>query len=201
MHTSRVSSWPLRAYVSAGPLTKDLRYESNDSRDMLNGSCSLSTLRWFDDVVDVFDRLCQKLRFDSGGEGYTYHEPCQLNAQSTACASWQRSHHPNDAHRTGAEQPTGRYTPLSLISAVCQRESVRESTLRPLLAPPSGSASQLSRTAQFVLCWFLDIQHLCAIACAIVFLASRSVPGGFVGVESARRLAERVAEGHSGGAR
>lgn len=49
-------------------LTKDLRYESNDSRDMEKGSFSLSILRWLEDIVDVGD-FCQKLFF-SGGEGY-----------------------------------------------------------------------------------------------------------------------------------
>jgi hypothetical protein len=49
--------------------TKDLRYESKLSREMLKGSFSLSRLRWFDDVVDVFDLECQKVGFSWGGEG------------------------------------------------------------------------------------------------------------------------------------
>ena len=48
-------------------LTKDLRYESNDSRDMEKGSFSLSALLWDEVVVDV-GVLLQKL-FLSGGEG------------------------------------------------------------------------------------------------------------------------------------
>ena len=48
-------------------LTKDLRYESNDSREMEKGSFSLSMLRWLEDMVDAGD-FCQKL-FVSGGEG------------------------------------------------------------------------------------------------------------------------------------
>ena len=48
-------------------LTKDLRYESNDSREMEKGSFSLIMLRWLEDMVDVGD-FCQKLFF-SGGEG------------------------------------------------------------------------------------------------------------------------------------
>ena len=49
--------------------TNDLRYESKDSREIENGSFSLSRLRWFEEeVVDVGVR-CQKLGF-SGGEGY-----------------------------------------------------------------------------------------------------------------------------------
>jgi hypothetical protein len=49
--------------------TKDRLYESNDSLEMLKGSASLSMLRWFDDVVETLERLCQKLGF-SGGDGY-----------------------------------------------------------------------------------------------------------------------------------
>lgn len=51
-----------------GSLTNELRYESNDSRDIENGSFSLSMLRWLDVVVDEAVR-CQKLFF-SVGEGY-----------------------------------------------------------------------------------------------------------------------------------
>ena len=53
-------------------LTKDLRYDSNDSREIEKGSFSLSMLRWLEDMVDVGD-LCQKLFF-SGGEGYCIDE-------------------------------------------------------------------------------------------------------------------------------
>ena len=49
-------------------LTKDLRYESNDSREMEKGSFSLSMLLWLEDIVDVGD-FCQK-PFFSVGEGY-----------------------------------------------------------------------------------------------------------------------------------
>jgi hypothetical protein len=48
--------------------TKDLRYESKLSREMLKGSFSLKRLRWLDEVVEALDRECQKLGF-SGGEG------------------------------------------------------------------------------------------------------------------------------------
>lgn len=48
-------------------LTKDLLYESKDSREIENGSFSLSMLRWLEDIVEVGD-LAQKLFF-SGGEG------------------------------------------------------------------------------------------------------------------------------------
>lgn len=37
---------------------------------MLKGSLSFRKLRWLaEELVDVFERLCQKERFDSGGEG------------------------------------------------------------------------------------------------------------------------------------
>lgn len=65
-------------------LTKDLRYESNDSREMEKGSFSLSILRWLEDMVDVGD-FCQKLFF-SGGEGYCI-DQCQC-ANTTARNSW-----------------------------------------------------------------------------------------------------------------
>jgi len=47
--------------------TNDLRYESNDSREMLNGS-SLRTLRWLDELEEPLDLLDQKA-LRSGGEG------------------------------------------------------------------------------------------------------------------------------------
>jgi len=49
-------------------MSNDLLYESNDSREMLNGSFSLKKLRWFEDVVEALDLLCQKPGF-SGGDG------------------------------------------------------------------------------------------------------------------------------------
>jgi hypothetical protein len=36
---------------------------------MLKGSFSASRLRWFDEVVDVFDLECQKVGFSWCGEG------------------------------------------------------------------------------------------------------------------------------------
>ena len=37
---------------------------------MLKGSLSLKRLRWLDELaVEAVDRLCQKLRLDSGGDG------------------------------------------------------------------------------------------------------------------------------------
>lgn len=48
--------------------TKDLRYDSKDSRDIEKGSFSFNKLRWFEDIVDVGD-LCQN-PFFSGGDGF-----------------------------------------------------------------------------------------------------------------------------------
>ena len=66
----------LETMLSAGELnaclTKDLRYDSKDSREIEKGSFSLSMLRWLEDMVDVGD-FCQKLFF-SGGEGYCIDE-------------------------------------------------------------------------------------------------------------------------------
>ena len=50
--------------------TNDLLYESKLSREMLKGSFSLNRLRWFEDVVEVFDLLCQKVGFSCVGEGW-----------------------------------------------------------------------------------------------------------------------------------
>ena len=50
--------------------TKDLLYESNDSREILNGSFSLKTLRWLLLVV-LRDDDVQKLRRSLGGDGGT----------------------------------------------------------------------------------------------------------------------------------
>jgi len=49
-------------------MSNDRLYESNDSLEMLKGSTSHSILRWFDEVVEALDLLCQKLGF-SGGDG------------------------------------------------------------------------------------------------------------------------------------
>jgi hypothetical protein len=49
--------------------TNDLLYESKLSREMLNGSFSLSRLRWFDDVVEALDLECQKVGLPCGGDG------------------------------------------------------------------------------------------------------------------------------------
>jgi hypothetical protein len=54
--------------VSREQPTKDLRYESKDSRDMEKCSLSVRPCLWLDGVLDPCD-LCQKLFF-SGGEGY-----------------------------------------------------------------------------------------------------------------------------------
>jgi hypothetical protein len=48
-------------------LTKDLRYDSNDSREMLKGSCSLNRVRWLD-VVD--GDLLQNDLVSSLGDGW-----------------------------------------------------------------------------------------------------------------------------------
>jgi hypothetical protein len=50
-----------------GLLTKDLRYDSNDSREMLKGSCSLNSVRWFD-VVE--GDLLQNDLVSSLGDGW-----------------------------------------------------------------------------------------------------------------------------------
>jgi hypothetical protein len=49
--------------------TNDLLYDSKLSREMLNGSFSLSKLRWFDEVMEVLDLECQKLGFSWCGDG------------------------------------------------------------------------------------------------------------------------------------
>ena len=49
--------------------TNDLLYESKLSREMLNGSFSLSKLRWFEDAIEVLDLECQKLGFSWAGDG------------------------------------------------------------------------------------------------------------------------------------
>lgn len=50
-----------------GQFTNDRRYESNDSREIENGSFSFNMLRWLD-VEPIVGDLPQKLFF-SGGEG------------------------------------------------------------------------------------------------------------------------------------
>lgn len=49
--------------------TNDLLYESKLSREILKGSFSQRRLRWFDEVVDVLDLVCQKVDFSCCGEG------------------------------------------------------------------------------------------------------------------------------------
>jgi hypothetical protein len=48
-------------------LTNDLLYESNDSRDILNGSCSLTSLPRFEYEVEVVDVRLKKPFFSGGG--------------------------------------------------------------------------------------------------------------------------------------
>lgn len=55
------SSWEARIH------TKDLRYDSKDSRDIEKGSFSQRRVRWLEETVEVGD-LPQKLFF-SGGDG------------------------------------------------------------------------------------------------------------------------------------
>jgi hypothetical protein len=51
-------------------MSKDLRYDSNDSREMEKGSFSVRAERWCEDAVDLpVGDLCQK-DFFSGGEGW-----------------------------------------------------------------------------------------------------------------------------------
>lgn len=54
--------------VRLGQLTKERRYDSKDSREIVKGSVSLRTLRWFDDV-EVRDLLLPQKAFFSSGEG------------------------------------------------------------------------------------------------------------------------------------
>lgn len=50
--------------------TKDRLYESNDSREMLNGSFSFKTFRWLcDDLVELLDFSDQKLLVSPGDGG------------------------------------------------------------------------------------------------------------------------------------
>lgn len=66
-YPKNVSDWPWWLHTVAP--TNDLRYESNDSRDMLNGSFSSKAhLCSEDDVVDLDAVVPQKLFF-SVGEG------------------------------------------------------------------------------------------------------------------------------------
>lgn len=53
---------------------------------MLKGSFSLSRLRWFDDVVDVFDLECQKVGFSWCGDGCRNCQPCLRHAHAAADA-------------------------------------------------------------------------------------------------------------------
>jgi hypothetical protein len=61
--------------------TKDLRYESKLSREMLKGSFSLSRLRWFEDAMDVLDLECQKVGFSCCGDGCRRCQPCSRQEQ------------------------------------------------------------------------------------------------------------------------
>ena len=63
--------------------TNDLLYESNDSREILNGSFSLNTLRWLLLVV-LRDEDVQKLRFSFGGEGGTKTPESLISAVASA---------------------------------------------------------------------------------------------------------------------
>ena len=67
-----------------GRRTNDLRYESNDSREILKGSFSLSALRWLEVrlALERLERDAQK-DFFSGGEGCG---GCQLICCSIPCA-------------------------------------------------------------------------------------------------------------------
>lgn len=56
--------------VEAGKLTNDRLYESKLSREMLNGSFSARRLRWFEDVVETLDFVCQNVGFSCCGDGY-----------------------------------------------------------------------------------------------------------------------------------
>ena len=49
--------------------TNDRRYESNDSREILNGSSALNTLLGCDELLEPLDLLDQKVLPRSGGEG------------------------------------------------------------------------------------------------------------------------------------
>jgi hypothetical protein len=64
-----------RAHSRHCGLTKDLRYESKLSREMLKGSFSASRLRWFDEVVETLDLECQKLGFSCCGDGWRKCQP------------------------------------------------------------------------------------------------------------------------------
>lgn len=50
-------------------LTKDRRYDSNDSREIVKGSVSFKTARWFDEV-EVRDLLLPQKAFFSSGDGW-----------------------------------------------------------------------------------------------------------------------------------
>jgi len=61
-----------------GWATKDRRYESKLSREMLKGSFSLNKERWWvDEAVERLDLACQKVGFSCGGEGW---RTCQWRA-------------------------------------------------------------------------------------------------------------------------
>jgi hypothetical protein len=53
-------------------LTNDLLYESNDSREILNGSFSLSSLPRFEYEVDVVEVRLKKPFFSGGGGWKSY---------------------------------------------------------------------------------------------------------------------------------
>jgi len=50
-------------------ISKDLRYESKDSREILKGSFSLRTLLWVEFCVEVVDERLKKVFSFAGGDG------------------------------------------------------------------------------------------------------------------------------------
>lgn len=65
-------SWTLSVIGERAEMSNDLRYESKLSREMLKGSFSARRLRWFDEVVETLDLVCQNVGFSWCGEGGKY---------------------------------------------------------------------------------------------------------------------------------
>lgn len=89
---------------------------------MLKGSFSLSRLRWLEDVVEMLDLECQKVGFSWVGDGcYRVSEqaPRAYRRGGVVFGNGGKGGKGGKGGREGGDWRclTGRYTPLSLISA------------------------------------------------------------------------------------
>lgn len=110
-HPDSHCKYDATAGYSCKTRTKDLRYESKDSREMLKGSVSPKKARWLDEV-ELRDLVLPQKAFFSGGDGWKW--PCQ-----SAC-SYRGLPDSGLQCGGGSCARTGRKTPLSLISAIDQ---------------------------------------------------------------------------------